>query len=344
MKKYLYLLLFALLSSIVFQGCFFEVATVGSWHNKTIDQDVRDEISALNNSLFKSIAKGNAKGVKKLMCDASVKTSGSDIDTILKVFSKYNAQSYRVLDEYYVKNLNEVSNVALASNNDNSNDYRLNFVAINKKTYVSVLVTTGLPVNFMILAIYGKYGDSWKLNILRVGDYSVMDQTAPDHYQSAINHFQSTNYIDAVDMIVVASKLADPGGDKFEYLNDNAMSAFYTDVMKEAKSVYKFPFVVDSIKSKPQIFAIGPQVVREGSPVGIFAVIKYKSHIALADTNAIKSENKALQKIIGTLFKGVDKNKPGIIYQAYNKFPTDSTDADHFTIKQVLGYTLTHSY
>lgn len=317
---------------------------MGSWRNKNIDQDVKDEIAVLNKELFKMITTGHAKGVKKLMSDASVKTYGLQVDTLVKSFSALKAKDYRVLDEYYVKNPDEVSNVTLKSNREDNNDYLLNFVAINTKTYVSVLVTTGLPLNCMILAIYGKYGDAWKLNILRAGNYSAMDQTASDHYESALKHYQNNNYIDAVDMIVMASILASPGGDKFEYLNNTQMKELYRSVLKEASSVYHFPFVVNSVKSKPQIFAIGPQFESVREPYGIFPAVKYKTSIPLADTNALKAENKELQKVIGVIFKGIDKNKPGIIYQVYNKFPDDSTAVDRYTIVQKLGYAMTHSY
>jgi hypothetical protein len=345
MKKTANVTVCAFVLIFTLQGCFFNFSTlgVGSWHNKTIDGDVRDKIDALNKALFKNLTSANTVAVKKLMSDASLKTSGLSIDTLVKSFTGTKALTYKVLDEFYLKRANEVSNVVLTSNNEDSNDYRLNFVAINKETYVSVLVSTDLPLNFMILAIYGKYGDEWKLNILRAGNYSAIGQTAPDHYLLALKHYQESNYVDALDMIVIASELAYPGGDKFEYINNNDMKDLYMSIIKEAKTVYHFPIIVSDVKSKPQLFSISPQFVSDGEPNGIFPVVKYKTDIKLTDTNALKAENKELQKYIGVVFKGIDKNKPGIIYQMYNRFPVDSTKIDHYTIVQKIGYKITHS-
>lgn len=98
--------------------------------------------------------------------------------------------------------------------------------------------------------------------------------------------------------------------------------------MKETNSQYHFPIIVQQIKTKPQIFAINPQLITENSHQGIFPFIKYKSDIPLKDTVALKLENDELQKIVGTIFKGVDQGKDYILYRVFSQLPVFNSSYD----------------
>lgn len=200
------------------------------------------------------------------------------------------------------------------------------------------MVSTGLPVNCMVLAIYGKYDDGWKLNILQMGEYSVMDQTAPEYYNVALNQYAKRNYIDAVDMIMTASQVTHPGGSIFLYLKDYEMKDTYSVILKDANTQYHLPLTLEQVKTKPQIFSISPQFAINMEPQGILPMIKYKSIIPLTDTVALKAENKGVQAAVADIFAGANKNKPGIFYRVYNKMPNEKIEVNYYTFIQRTKY------
>lgn len=338
MKRQLLPFLLACAICFTLQSCDFGLSR-GVWRNKTIDQDLRDEIGSLNKKLFKNISTGNTKGVKQLMSEAALKQNGERVDSLVKVFSgKFKVSAFSVLDEFYIRNRGDVTQELLRSNHENGNDYQLQFVAINRKTYASLLVTKGAPVNCLILAIYGKYENGWKINMLEVGDYSVMDQTAPEYYQLATDKYAKGQYVDAYDMIVLTSQLARPAGKFFYYLNHHEMADTYSIIVEGLERNYKLPLIVTGVKTQPQIFRVTPQVVNENDLHGVFPLISYLSHIPLKDTVALRAENLAVQNTIGSVFSGVDKNKPCIVYRVFNQLPNDTTAVNYYQFLQRIKY------
>ncbi len=114
------------------------------------------------------------------------------------------------------------------------------------------------------------------------------------------------------------------------------MKTFYLKTIQAASDKYHFPLTIAQIKTKPQVFAIENQLITKDEPQGIFPIIRYKSAISVADTVALKAENKEMQKAIGGVFKGIDQNRPLIIYEAYNQIPNGKTEVKRFGMMQKL--------
>ena len=335
MRKHVSIIFLLSACVILSQGC--HVGTSGTWKNDRIDENVKDKIDVLNKKLFKSIATKDIVGIKQLMSPILIEKSGKKIDTLINnIDVPSDNPDYRLLDEYYTKNTATNISNTLFSNKGNDNDYTIQYEALNEEMYVSILTSEKLPANFMILAIYGKYENEWKLNILQVGDYTLLDKTAPDYYNAALKEYNKGYIIDAADLIIIASEIANPANDYFKYKNEGEMKDFYSKVLKEANTQYKFPIIVNQVKSNPQIFAINPQFIGNGDHKGIFPIVKYKSSIELKDTVALKVENDAMQKVIGSIFRGIDQDKSNIIYQAFNQIPDGKTIIKHYGFIQNL--------
>lgn len=313
------------------------IGTTGTWKNDHIDENVRNEIALLNKKLFKSIVAKDADAAKKLMSPLLIENSAKEINTIADEFSdNYKSADYQILDEYYSKNLSKnITNTILSDKGDN-NDYKITYLALNAEMYASLLVSKNLPVNFLILVIYGKYDDGWKINILQVGNYTILDKTAPDYYQAALEFYKKGNLITAANYIIVASEIAHPSDTHFIYEQDSKMKAFFTKVMKDFNAKYKLPLTINQLNSQPQIFSVNPQVVAEGSLKGIFPMIKYQTKIKLDDSVSLKVENEAIQKSATTLFKGIDQDNSLILFQAFNQVPYGKTQVKHYGFLQKL--------
>ena len=320
---------------MMLQSCHF--GTSGTWANDRIDQSVRNQIDVLNKKLFESIASKDVAGTKQLMSPMLLEKSGKSIDTIVNTFGdNFKGATYEILDEYYTKNTNTKVTNTLFPTRKTSNDYIIQYLALNEEMYVSLLVSKDLPVNFAILAIYGKYNDGWKINILQLGQYSILGKTAPEYYSNALSQYNKGNLIDAADLIIMAGQIAHPDGTYFKYKNEDDMQAFYSKLLKEANTKYHFPLTLDNIKSKPLIFSINPQLIEKGVDKGIFPIVGYKSTIALSDTVALKAENKAIQQTIAEIFQGID-TEGYVIYQAFNQIPDGKTLVKHYGFIQKTG-------
>jgi len=312
--------------ALALQSCHF--GTSGSWKDDHIDPAIRAQIAPLNKKLFTGLMTNNIAAVKQLMSQVLIEKLGKKTDTIVNtVNNAFKATDYEVLNEFYTKNTTtNISNTLFSGLGDS--DYIINYLALNEEMYTSVMISKNQPANCLILAIYGKYGKDWKLNILQIGEYSILNKTAQDYYESAKSDYRDRNMVDASDEMIMASELANPGGGQLKYKNEAEMKDFFDKVLKEANGQYQFPITVNQIKTKPRIFAINPQFIAEKGHEGIFPFIKYKSDIPLKDTVALKGENMQLQKIVGSIFKGIDQNKSYILYKAYEELPVFNSSYD----------------
>jgi hypothetical protein len=335
MKNSLAVFSSAILFCLLFTGCY--VGTSGSWVNDHIDKQVRDEIRPLNDKLLKGIAGNNVATVNELLSPVLLEKAGKDIATIVNTASKIiKGDDFEVVDEYYTKNTNTNTSNTLMPMRSDANSYIINYLALNKDMYVSLLMPKSNSVSFMILAIYGKYDNGWKLNVLQINQYKILDKTATDYYDAAKKNYNKGYLIDAANLMFIASQVSAPGGAFFKYKKDEEMKSFYQKVIQEVNTNYHFPLTLVQVKSKPQILGIEPQLISVGEPKGIFPIIKYKSAISIDDTVAIKVENKEIQKAIGGVLKGIDQDRPIILYQAYNQLPDGKTNTKRFGIVQKL--------
>jgi len=335
MKRNILYALFVICFIVSVQSC--HSNKTGTWVNDNIDSDVKKQIANLNKKLFTGIMTQNADAVKALLSDQLIKKTKSNIDTILnRTANKYAAKDYEIVDEYYKINATKNIPDTLISNKGNDADYTISYKAVNEQTYVSLLVTKNLPVNALILAIYGKYGDSWKINILQIGDYNIFNKTPQQYYKTALSLYNSGDLLDATNNMILVSQLVNPGGGRLVYKNDSEMKIFYSKVIDEANARYQFPVTISQVKSNPQIFSISPEIMEEAGHQGISPLISYKSAIKLTDTAALKAENQEVQKAIGTLFKGIDQNNNNVFYQAYDRIPNGKSPAPHYGFIQKI--------
>ncbi|OKS85777.1 hypothetical protein [Mucilaginibacter polytrichastri] len=335
MKKLLSTLLSVAALTLALQSC--HVGASGSWKNDNIPPDVKKEIAVIDQKLFKAIMTQDIAGVRQLMSPVLIEKAGKTVDTIVhNIGGAFKATDYELLDEYYTKNSTTKITNTIPAVKGTDNDYVINYLALNEEMYVSLIISKNIPVNFLVMAIYGKYSDGWKLNILQIGEYNILGKTAPDYYTEALNAYKKGNLIDATNLISTTAEIAMPGGAYFKYSKDAEMKVFYTKVLKEANTLYHLPLVLTQVKTIPQIFSISPQMLADPKYRGIFPIVKYKSGVNLTDTIALKAENDAMQKVIGKVFKGIDENKAFILYQAFNQVPNGKSLVKHYGFIQKL--------
>lgn len=316
MQKTNYLLLIGLMLLI---GC--SVGTT-NW-NDHIDAKSRAQIKALNDKMIEALNENNSQKLKEIFSDKLKEKVGADLDAfVAKVHDSFKTKNYTLLDEYMTNN----SGIGTVATVFNDSVYKVSFEVMSKETYISLVISDGLANKELLTCIYGKYGDDWKINVLKIGDYSYFGKTAIDFYEQAKADYAKGNLIDAVDDIVMAQQTAAPAEQLFKYNKEPEMKEFAQKIYKEANERFPMPMKVTEIKTNPQIYNIAPKPMLDG----IFPMVTYISKIDLKDTVALKNENEELKKVIGTLFPGIEKGKKFVFFRAYNEIPNGKTPTDHY--------------
>ncbi len=335
-KNFLFSILAVIVFAVVIQSCGSgNDSTINTWANDKIDTEIKKQVGQLNDKLFKAIMASDVNTVRAMLSDQLLEKGAEKIDTLVNSAGKsFSAKAYDVMDEYYTKHHIKKDPDTLAIQNGTDNDYLVAYKAMNEEMYVSVLVSKNLPVNCLVLVVYGKYGNEWKVNILQIGEFTIDGKNSQAFYKLARKYYDQGDLLDAANMMVLTSQLATPAGDFFKYQNEDTLKNFYFKVTEDANKIYSFPYPVKDIKTIPQIFSITPQFVADQGQQGIYPMIKYRSAIKLTDVDAIKTENKALQDIIGKVFPGIIQNNKFILYKAYNSTPDGKVPGDNYNFIQ----------
>ena len=317
--------LLIILTVLTIQSC--NLSTSGTWKNDHIEKDTREQIKILNDKLFKAITSNDVTGVKALLSDKLLEKGTSDLDKIInQVSTSFKTDSYRILDEYDVHNSTAGIGNTLPSGISGDNDYILNYQALNKEMYVSLLLPNGVPNELLITAIYGKYNNGWKINILQFGQYSLFGKTAPDYFKLAKSSYDKSYLIDAVNYIGLSKQCLRPANDFFQYQKNKEINDFYEKAMQEVNSKFTFPMTLENIDTKPKVFRIFPEMINEG----FFPMVYYLSDINLKDTTALKIENEKVKKEVDRLFTGIDKDKRFVFYWAFKEIPDGKKLVEHY--------------
>jgi hypothetical protein len=304
-------------------GC---TASTGNW-NDHIDSDSRTQIKAMNERVIEAIHKNNSQKLITLFSNELKAESGTEIpDFLNKIHSSFESENYTLLDEYMTTNSAVGTTATVLKGVSGESVYKINYPVITKETYISLIIIDGIINKVLLTCMYGKYGEEWKVNVLRVGDYSYFDKNAVDFYKQAKSNYENGHLIDAATDITMVQQTAVPAENFFQYQKEDEMKAFAKNVFKEANEKYPMPMKVEAIKTIPQIYNIMPKPMNEG----VFPMVSYISKINLKDTVSLKAENEELKKVIGTLFPGIDKNKKYVFFQAYNDIPNGRTPTEHF--------------
>jgi hypothetical protein len=123
-----------------------------------------------------------------------------------------------------------------------------------------------------------------------------------------------------------------PAGKMFKYAISEKIAAYTDSLTAITKTKYPFPYTVGLLAGKPIIFNIHYEIMDQH----FTPMIMYKTSVSVTDTAKLRSENTEMQKNIGTLFTGIDKNNKVLLYRAYNEQPDNQTNPRYWGFVQRL--------
>jgi len=303
-------------------------STSGTWGNENIEQSVHDEMTKLNDRLFKALMANDVNGVRGLMSDTLLQIKESDLEnTIREVSFGYHADSYRVIDEYYSKYAEINKGVTIPSVTKAGDEYSINYKNLNEETYVAAIVFEAQPIETMMFVVYGKYDNDWKVNVLRFGNYAFHKKNALDFFRMAKASNDKGNMMDAISNISLAMECSMPASTFIHYKAEAEMKSFYEDIIMKANAESPIPFTVESIESKPEVFRIFPEIQTEL----IRTTVCYKSNTSFADTLILQQEIGRVQQELEKKFKGFTEGKDIIAYKVYQEIPRQEDDGRYYS-------------
>ena len=312
------------------QSC--QIGTSGIWKNDNIEKEKKAQVKVLNDKLFKAIKSNDATDLKAMMSDSLIQQGGDINNFVNQVHAAFKANSYRILDEYYVHNsTTRITNTIPGISGENS--YVINYLALNKEMFISLLLPNGQDNEALILAIYGNYDNEWKLNILKIGQYSLFKKNATDYYKLAKSCYDKKYLIDAYTNINLSERLLRPANDIITFQKDGEINAFNDKIKNELNTNFPLPLTLDKISSKPKVFRIYPEMGDEG----FCPMVQYLTTLNMKDTISLKEENEKVKKEARTLFKGIDQDKKYIFFQAFNELPNGQKVVEHYGFIDQLG-------
>ena len=322
-----------LMLSICILGCKPNVAK--SYIDKNIPEHPKSEIKVLNEKLFKALKDNNKQEVTKLFSTGLIKVMNIKLDSFIYIahHNIVETNSFSVTKEFYIVNSTDYTSNTIFSGLTGEYEYTFHYLAINKEMYITMIVPDTEPDQMLITCIYGKYPEGWKINIIQLGLYQIRHKNAIDLYKEAQIKYEKGYIVDAGNSLFILQSCLYPANDLMHYNLEGKIKDFYESVQTESKQKYVFPYELKAIKSKPMITNISSKILYEGD----YPLVEYLTQIQLTDTTNLRKENDEIQKLIGGIYRGIDKEKKFLYYRAWNKIPDGKTQLPTYEFKKQLN-------
>jgi len=305
----------------------------GTWKDNNIDPEIKTEIHELNYQLIEGFIEGNQEKVYSVFSDKLKEKTKSDagiksfVNTLLQeAKNRISKDKFVILNEFYQKNTTSGMQTNVFNGISGNHDYVIGFKSETSESFISVGYFKDDLSQTSMVFIYGKYGDTWKLNIMQVGLLRIMNKDAYDWYEVAKSDYKKGYLIDAINDLTIANQILIPANEVWHYQKEKEIGDYGQKVLAEISSKYPLPMTVDYVKTKPQIFRIFPQGMAEG----YFPTILYTTTLDINDSIKLSRECDEIHSRIGEIYKGIDKDKKMIFYRAFKSIPKGSTQVENF--------------
>ncbi|MNK06464.1 hypothetical protein D3C87_243630 [compost metagenome] len=171
----------------------------------------------------------------------------------------------------------------------------------------------------MLVVIYGLTDKGWKINDIEVSMFGHYKKTAKQYYDIAKQYEEKGFLLDAfqnADLAMVSIKEAES---MLKFDDEKNIGLYRTKLQHKLNTKYKFPLLIEDIKTRPEIIGIEYVLTKEG----MFPVLNYKTLLPLNDIVGLEYEYKLVKEKAKGIYTDLDFNKRAIIYRACNSLPDE---------------------
>jgi hypothetical protein len=246
------------------------------------------------------------------------------------VGNSLKTNDYELFDEYYTVNKSEYLDTIL-NKNLGPNSYFLRYGGVTMEMYFAMFVPKSGENKAMITIAYAKYDYGWKIFKLTLDTYTINGKTGPELNQQAIKELSKNYLVKAKNTLDLAVTGINPNP-FWHYFNETEIFKADDSVTALVKQKIKYPIVLNTINTKPQIFGVFTKTSTKGS----FPLVYYLSKIKVSDTKGIEQEHQNIKKVIGQIIPGIDKDGPYLYYNVFNQLPTAKKTVERYEIEDKL--------
>lgn len=307
---------------ILFAGCNIS----SSYNNDHIDPQTKKTIDQLNEQVVNGLKNNNPEEILAICSPKLAAIGKNDLYSIAQqVSGAFHTLSYKLEDQFLINNSSSEVMSSAISGMSGEHDYKIVFKALTKESIVTVGTFSDSIQTFALTTIYGKYGQDWKLNIMRIGGIRTFNMDAVDWYKMSKADLDAGHIVDAANKYIICTKLMKPANE-WEYQKATEITEFGNILKQQINRSFTFPIEQNLNKKLVSIFYVNPEILQNG----YFPLVSYVSTIPISDTLKLSLECDSLSLVIGNIFRGLDDNK-AVIYRAYNKIPSSGTNEHYYS-------------
>ena len=311
---------------IFLYGCSSKPHKAGYWIDGKIDGSISSDFHEQNKQFFDYVKTNYQLKLKGILANEIINDPHKMVRDIDHIRNALNKNDYELFKEIYV--VNKWKSVDTVKFADGKSNVMMTYPGIAREMYFAMFLPKNSDNKRMITITYANLSYGWRITRLEIAPYSINGKTAPQLYQMAHDAEANKYYEDAVTTAGMGIYCAKPN-EEWQYDDAGAMLS-YSDTLEAAEKKYvKFPLKVSAAGSPISIF----KVYDQRNDDGIFPAVCYTTKINVKNAAAVQQENLKIQKIIGTVIPGLDKNKKFLLYSAYNKEPVDAYQ-EHFDMTE----------
>jgi hypothetical protein len=287
-----------------------------------IDGRIRTQMYALNQEVLQGLGTKNPARIAKICSDSLWARDGKAIsEQILNNKRPPEPARFKIRNQFYLHYSGGKDKAVVRRSKGNEHDYILTLQPLNAETAVTMGYFNDTPESFALTTAYGKYGDTWKLNILQLGLLKIMNGDAIDWYNKAQHDYERGCLADAGNDLLLCEQLMKPAGDFIHYEKEKEINDLDQKLTTAITQRYPFPLTDSLVKTRPSIFRISLYRTSDG----YYPFVLYNTKLSLSDSSGLEKECNAVCARLGDLFKGLDEGKRFLFFRAYGQIPGDTS-------------------
>jgi hypothetical protein len=296
----------------------------GTWVDGQIDPAIRASIRELDAQVIRYISTKDTAKLKAMFSDSLWDRVGPNFASqVEKNEVTFDTAAFKEKNQFYIVYTGSRAHTTVHRGKGNEHDYILTFQPMTEETAVTLGYFNASPESFALTTSFGKYGNTWKLNILEIGLLKIMNGDAVDWYHRAKRDYDSGYLADAANDLLIGEQLLRPAGDLLHYEKEKEISDLDQHLSASITQRYPFPMTDSLVQTKPSIFRIS--VYRAAD--GYYPFVLYRTKLPFSDTLALAKECDAVYAHLNQLFRGLDEGKRYLYFRAYSQIPGDTTKA-----------------
>ena len=294
-----------------------------------IPSELKNVISEKDDQLVSAMLSKDTAVLRQLFSERFSKQIGNNLGSILdQLYDMIQGGTSKTIHQYYIVTHLD-SNIVIKDKFNESNAYSLNPELWNEGNFISLINFKTKDQTYLLTNVYGKYGESWKIDLTQFGPLAIGDKYANEIYEESKAYAKNEHVIDAANAMYICSQLMKPSGTFLTYENEGAMMEFYKESYTKVHAQHRFPDTLNQTSGEPIIASIIPKVENNE----VIPEIKYLTNVNVSDTSALNAQREIILHEIYGRYKGIEKNNPKLIMMAYPMQPDSTYTAKEYIIK-----------